>query len=37
MIYRNEFRVEEALPFLDDIVAEWFNNKYSDLSEPQRT
>ncbi len=36
MIYRNEFRVEEALPFLDDIVAEWFNNKYSDLSEPQK-
>jgi ATP-dependent Lhr-like helicase len=36
MIYRNEFKVEEALPFLDDIVAEWFNNKYSDLSEPQK-
>ncbi len=36
MIYRNQFKVEEVLPFLDDIVAEWFNNKYSDLSEPQK-
>ncbi len=36
MIYKNQFKVEESLPFLDDIVAEWFNNKYSDLSEPQK-
>ncbi|MEM0139928.1 MAG: ATP-dependent helicase [Ferroplasma sp.] len=30
------FNVNEALPFMDDIVAEWFNSKYSDLSEPQK-
>jgi ATP-dependent Lhr-like helicase len=36
MIYKKQFRVEETLPFLDDIIAEWFNNKYSDLSEPQK-
>ncbi|MEM4834748.1 MAG: DEAD/DEAH box helicase, partial [Ferroplasma sp.] len=36
MIYNKQFKVEETLPFLDDIVAQWFNNKYSDLSEPQR-
>ncbi len=36
MIYNNQFKVEETLPFLDDIVAQWFNSKYSDLSEPQK-
>ena len=36
MINKNQFKVEEELPFLDDIVSEWFNNKYSDLSEPQK-
>ncbi len=28
--------VERILPFLDPIIAEWFNSKYSDLTEPQR-
>ncbi len=36
MIYNNQFKVEETLPFLDDIVAQWFNTKYSELSEPQK-
>ena len=36
MIYRDQFKVEDTLPFLDNIISEWFNNKYNDLSEPQR-
>lgn len=28
--------VERILPFLDPIIAQWFNSKYSDLTEPQR-
>jgi ATP-dependent Lhr-like helicase len=36
MIYDKQFKVEETLPFLDDIVAQWFNNKYSSLSDPQQ-
>ena len=36
MIYRDQFKVEDTLPFLDDVICEWFNNKYNDLSEPQR-
>ncbi len=30
------FRVEQELPFLDPLVSEWFNQKYSGLSEPQK-
>lgn len=29
------FRVEEELPFLDPIIAKWFNNRYEGLTEPQ--
>ncbi|WP_337860489.1 ATP-dependent helicase [Ferroplasma sp.] len=36
MIYNKQFKVEETLPFLDDIVAQWFNNKYRSLSDPQK-
>ncbi len=28
--------VERVLPFLDPIISEWFNSKYSELTEPQR-
>jgi len=30
------YRVEEELPFLDPVVAKWFNNNYSSLTEPQK-
>ncbi len=30
------FKVEDELPFLDPIIAEWFNSKYSSLTEPQK-
>ena len=30
------FRVEEELPFLDPLISEWFNSKYSGLSDPQK-
>jgi len=36
MIYDNKFKIEDTLPFLDDIICQWFNNKYNDLSEPQK-
>lgn len=29
------FRVEEELPFLDPLISEWFDSKYSGLSDPQ--
>ncbi|MCL4322858.1 MAG: DEAD/DEAH box helicase, partial [Candidatus Thermoplasmatota archaeon] len=28
--------VEEHLPFLDPIISEWFNSKYSSLTVPQK-
>ncbi|AAT43465.1 ATP-dependent helicase [Picrophilus oshimae] len=31
-----DFRIEDEFPFLDPVVAEWFNSKYDSLSEPQR-
>lgn len=30
------YRVEEELPFLDPIIARWFNSNYSGLTEPQK-
>jgi len=30
------YRVEDELPFLDPVIAQWFNSKYSSLTEPQR-
>ncbi len=30
------FRVEEVLPFLDPLISEWFDSKYSGLSDPQQ-
>ena len=30
------FKVEDYLPFLDPHISEWFNSKYSDLTEPQK-
>lgn len=32
----NEFKVEDHLPFLDPLISRWFNEKYKDLTEPQR-
>ena len=31
-----EFKVEDHLPFLDPLISEWFNDRYKDLTEPQR-
>ena len=31
-----DFRIEDEFPFLDPIVAEWFNSKYDSLSDPQK-
>ncbi|KJE49905.1 MULTISPECIES: ATP-dependent helicase [Acidiplasma] len=36
MINEKPFKVKQQLPFLDDIIAEWFDSKYDDLSEPQK-
>ena len=33
---QNIFRVENELPFLDPLISEWFNLKYSGLSDPQK-
>ena len=30
------YRVEEELPFLDPVIAKWFNNNYTGLTEPQK-
>ncbi len=30
------YRVEDELPFLDPVIAQWFNSKYTSLTEPQR-
>ena len=30
------YRVEEELPFLDPVIAKWFNNNYIGLTEPQK-
>ncbi|MDA8144143.1 MAG: ATP-dependent helicase [Thermoplasmatales archaeon] len=31
----NGFRVQDYLPFLDPLISKWFNEKYSELTEPQ--
>ena len=36
MIEHNSFKVKDTLPFLDDIISEWFDLNYSELSEPQK-
>ncbi|MCL4328164.1 MAG: ATP-dependent helicase [Candidatus Thermoplasmatota archaeon] len=30
-----QFRVEKYLPFLDHVIAEWFNLNYTEITEPQ--
>ncbi len=30
------FKVENELPFLDPVISEWFNSKYTSLTEPQK-
>lgn len=30
------FKVENELPFLDPVIAKWFNSRYSSLTEPQK-
>ncbi|MCL5731280.1 MAG: DEAD/DEAH box helicase, partial [Candidatus Thermoplasmatota archaeon] len=34
--YEDQFRVESYLPFIDPIIAKWFNSTYSGLTDPQR-
>ncbi len=29
-------RIEDLLPFMDPLISEWFNSKYSRMTEPQR-
>ncbi len=33
---QDKFRVEDYLPFLDPVIAKWFNSKYSSLTDPQK-
>ncbi|MCL4332716.1 MAG: ATP-dependent helicase [Candidatus Thermoplasmatota archaeon] len=31
-----QFRSEDYLPFLDEVISRWFNQNYSEITEPQR-
>lgn len=33
--YGDQFRVERYLPFIDPLIADWFNSTYSGLTDPQ--